>query len=379
MGGQKVDGLTIDAFNKKAPNVKIEYQEIPWQQYWEKINATLASGSGAPDVWNTAPTFYYEYVKRGQLADLQPFIMRGDINLDDFFQGFLDQWKAPSDYYGMPRDWVVSVLYYNKNMFDVAKVPYPDSSWDWTKLATVAKELTRTEGGRVSQWGLLFNNDRTAVDPLIYADGGRVLNADKTQCVVNQPEAVSTVSFLVDLVMKAKVSPPPGFFNGQPDPFLSGRVAMAITGSWSTGNYQKITHFAWDCTLFPKGKMKRVTYGGPDGLVISRQTKNLETAWQFLSFLVSKDCPLAWYTEGINAAPFNKTLAAEWAKQPPPPTWQNIIDSAQYAEADFNAGYNEWQTAKNNELAKAFLGQATPQQACDAAAKAVNDILKRNQ
>ena len=94
---------------------------------------------------------------------------------------------------------------------------------------------------------------------------------------------------------------------------------------------------------------------------------------------VGKDCPIDWYVKGDNTTPFNKTLAEEWAKQPPPPTLGNILESAQYAQADFNAGYNEWQTAKNSELAKAFLGQATPQQAADAAAKVVNDVLKQNQ
>lgn len=379
MGGPDVDPITIKAYNAKYPNVKVEYQALPFEPYFQKIDATLASGSGFPDVWNTAPTFYYEYVKRGQLANLQPFVNRKDINLDDFFTTFLDQWKAPADYYGMPRDWVVGALYYNKGLFDAAGVAYPDSTWTWDSVRQAAQKLTKADGGRVSQWGLNFGNDRVAVDPLIYADGGAVLSPGKKgPALINQPQAVQAVTTLVDLVVKDKVAAPPGFFTGQPDPFGTGKVAMAINGTWAIGDYRKITQFGWDLALYPKGTQSRVVYGGPDGLVISKATKALDDSWNLVKLLVGPDCPLDWYTKGENFAPFNKALAAQWQKQAGPPTWATVVDTAQYARADFNAGYNEWQKAKISELDKAFLGKVSPQQACDAAAKAVDAVLQKN-
>lgn len=379
MGGPDVDPLTIKAYNAKYPSVKVDYQSLPFQPYFQKIDATLAAGSGFPDVWNTAPTFYYEYVKRGQLADLQPFVDRGDIKLSDFFTVFLDQWKAPADYYGMPRDWVTGVLYFNKNLFDDAKLSYPDSTWTWDSVLKAAQALTKSSNGRVSQWGLFFNDDHVTVDPLIYADGGAVLSPGaKSPSLINQPAAVAAVTFLVDLVTKYKVAPPPGFFTGQPDPFGTGKVAMAINGTYNIGNYRKITQFKWDLALFPSGTKSRVLYGGPDGLVISKATKALDDAWNLVKLITGPECPLDWYTKGNDFTPFNKALAAEWVKQAPPPTWQIVLDTAQYAQADFNAGYNEWQKAKTSELDKAFLGNVTPQQACDQAAQAINAVLQKN-
>jgi hypothetical protein len=46
--------------------------------------------------------------------------------------------------------------------------------------------------------------------------------------------------------------------------------------------------------------------------------------------------------------------------------------------SDYTAGYNEWQTAKQNALMLAFLGQSSAADACKKAAEAVNEVLQRN-
>jgi multiple sugar transport system substrate-binding protein len=39
------------------------------------------------------------------------------------------------------------VIYYNKDIFDKFGVPYPDEAKTWDEILTIAKQLTRTEGG----------------------------------------------------------------------------------------------------------------------------------------------------------------------------------------------------------------------------------------
>src|SRR2546425_4578521 len=41
---EDVERKLVDAYVKKAPGAQIKYEAIPWQQYWEKVNATLAGG-----------------------------------------------------------------------------------------------------------------------------------------------------------------------------------------------------------------------------------------------------------------------------------------------------------------------------------------------
>jgi ABC-type glycerol-3-phosphate transport system substrate-binding protein len=131
--------------------------------------------------------------------------------------------------------------------------------------------------------------------------------------------------------------------------------------------------------MMPKGKVKRVIYGGPDGIVVSKATKNPEVAWTLTKFLIGPEAPISWYLKGLGMVPFNRKLALsqEWLGNSPPEHLSVLLESAEYMYADFNPGYNEWQTAQRNQLDAAFLGQKSTLDACRAAATAINEILAR--
>ena len=131
-------------FKKTHPNINVQSQLIPPDQLQQKTVTAFASKT-APDLWNTAPTFYYEFVQRGDLENLTPFITRDKSKLDAFFPNILTDLAVPPgsrNYYALPRNYVASLLYYNKNAFDKAGIAYPDESWDWNRLLEVAKKLT---------------------------------------------------------------------------------------------------------------------------------------------------------------------------------------------------------------------------------------------
>ena len=74
-------------------------------------------------------------------------------------------------------------LYYNKDMFDAAGIPYPDDTWDWAKLVEVGKQLTKdTDGdGTTDQWG--FYTETTDMEnywsSLVWQNGGDILAAGR--------------------------------------------------------------------------------------------------------------------------------------------------------------------------------------------------------
>ena len=172
-------------FKKARPNITVQAQLIPPDQLQQKTVTAFASKT-APDLWNTAPTFYYEFVQRGDLENLTPYITRDKTGLGTFFPNILTDLAVPpgsGNYYALPRNYVVSLLYYNKNAFDKAGIGYPDASWDWNKLLDVAKRLTiRNADGTVAQFGFVSSPWHTMLDPLILANGGRVLSDDQKSC-----------------------------------------------------------------------------------------------------------------------------------------------------------------------------------------------------
>ena len=346
---------------------------------------TAFASKTAPDLWNTAPTFYYEFVQRGDLENLTPFITRDKSKLDAFFPNILTDLAVPPgsrNYYALPRNYVASLLYYNKNAFDKAGIAYPDESWDWNRLLEVAKKLTiRNADGTVAQFGFVSSPWHTMLDPLILANGGRVLSDDQKSCRLTDPVAVKTIQFMVDMIQRDKVSPNPTqlkeYIVESPDSFKAGKVAMFITGSWAITSMREIKSFDWDVAMVPKGSVKRVIYGGPDTIVMSSSTKNKSGAWELLKYLTMQT-PVSWYAAGMGLVPsIQKTaMAKEWLSSTPPAHTQVMLDSARYMVGGFTPHWLEWQTAKRNTLNEAFFGQKAVAAAAQEACAAIDKILQ---
>ena len=381
---QNIERQILSQFELNNPDINLKAEWIPWQQYWQKLNASLNAGEGAPDVWNTAPTFYYQYVDLGQLLELDALIKR-DVNVNEYWQRTLGQWRAPQGsgpFYGVPRNYVLSVIYYNKSLLDAAGAAYPDDTWTTNDLLETSLKVNNPTGDpRTTVFGFDIpgKGNRVFLDPLIYANGGRVLNEDLTECVINSEVAIDTIRWMQDLYQVHEVTPTPGFFEGLGDSFQTGRVAMAVNGSWRVGAYRPVRAFGWDVALFPKGSQSRVTYGGPDGFVISQQTKNAEAAWATLLHMIGDDSVISFYLENPGMVPIKKELANDARYiSINPPDLRVLLRSEPYMAADFNANYNEWQRAKTNLLDEVWLGQKTPEDAAPEVENAVNEILQRS-
>src|SRR5262245_3396208 len=279
---QEQENKAIAAFRDAHPKIQVVEEYIPWDQYWQKLNATLAS-SGAPDVWNTAPTFYYEYIKRNQLVDLRDRI-KSDLKASDFYTETLPLWEFPrgsGKTYGIPRDFGVGLLFYNKDLLDKAGVAMPTNDWTYEDMLKAALKVNHpSDDPKQAVFGTLASGGRVFLDALIHANGGEVLNETQTKSLYDQPAAVESIKWMVDLVRSHKVAPLPQFFEGLGSPFGTGRVAMAIDGTWAVQGNRKVTAFKFDAVLQPKGKVKRATIGEPDGFVLSQQTKDPDSAWE---------------------------------------------------------------------------------------------------
>ena len=42
---EEIEGKILDAFKSSNADIALTYEYVPWQQYWEKLNATLAAGA----------------------------------------------------------------------------------------------------------------------------------------------------------------------------------------------------------------------------------------------------------------------------------------------------------------------------------------------
>ena len=365
----------VEGFTAANPNITVDVTVADWDAYWDKLQTGLAGGA-APDVFAMDGPLGPDYQSRDVLLDLTPFIKAENYDL-----GQLDD-NAVKDFttrdgvvFGLPRDLNVVALYYNKDMFDAAGIPYPDDTWTWDKLVEVGKQLTKdTNGdGTIDQWGIYTETTdmENAWSSFVWQAGGDILTEDGTRSALDKPESAAGIQFLQDLIWKHKVVPEPAIFAETGDAFEQKVAAMEINGSWLVP-----THEAAGINLgiapLPAGPAGKASSVNPTGAVVYAGTKAPEASWLLAKYLASPEAQ-----EKIMAlkasVPVNKEILAT--------TYPASFDGAQvFADSLAFArlkpafvGYNEFNTILQTEL-DANVFNAPNKTAADAIAS-VNEEL----
>jgi len=141
-------------FMELHPNVKVEYTPVAGEYHPRLL--TMIAGGTAPDVFFVGSRSYRDLVKRNVLLDLTPYFEQ-EYQLTDFVPSDREKMSIDGKIYGISSCIVVPQLYYNKDLFDAAGLPYPPSNpadaWTWDEFVEVAKKLTIVEGNRTTQFG----------------------------------------------------------------------------------------------------------------------------------------------------------------------------------------------------------------------------------
>ena len=243
----EIEQAAIAAFEAANPGVTIKSSAMPPKDYWPRISALAAAGD-LPDVFMMSSGFVKEWAAAGNLADLSDVVSKDE--LANYYEGAASVGVIDGQRVAFPQNWVAPVLYYNIDMFEAAGVPLPADDWTWDDFLSAAKALTvdKDNDGTVDVWGMSLYGRYAHVEPWVFRNGGRYLNADETALELNK-EAVNALQFLTDLVNVEGVAPQPQEMEGvrQQDIMALGMAAMWVDGSWNIANVRKIAgdDFRW--------------------------------------------------------------------------------------------------------------------------------------
>lgn len=283
-------------FENMHPEVIVKYEPISGD-YNTKILTQIAGGT-APDLFFLSSAFLWDYVNRGILCDLTDSVERDKTYFAKLLPILQEMDRVNGKTYTLPANLGTNILYYNKKLFDEAGVSYPDKNLTWDKMLGLAKRLTkRDERGRIIQYGLI-----TGLGPgsgrwllFIFQNGGALWNRDKTECIINSPEAQEAITFLRDLYMKYGVSPTMGEVReqGNREIFIMGRAAMYLGDSWEIATFKikGASPLEWDAVLWPKASeiKPRVYELQANRLGILSTTKYPELAYELAKFMIEPE------------------------------------------------------------------------------------------
>jgi multiple sugar transport system substrate-binding protein len=351
-----------DAFHEENPNVSVTVTVSDWDTYWDKLQTQLAGGT-PPDVFAMDAPLYPDYQSRGVLMNLQPLIERDNFALDGYYEQSLVCYQTDEGYYGLPRDIQPSVMYYNKDMFDAAGVPYPDESWTWDDVITYGQELTQdTDGdGTVDQYALWADlwDMELLWGSMIWQFGGEIVDENYTQTLLAGEDAMEAWRVIEQMIFEYGIMPTPSVAEQFGDPFESGNVAMTPAGHWVVPLYSNVD-FAWDVAPLPQGD-ERASMVNSVGFVIGKDTRYPEEAWDFLKFLVGEPGQSRVTSLGLGV-PTLMDIAnsdAYLQQESAPINHALFLEAMDYAKVKpCFRGYDEWGTVFGDGMYSIWLGEA---------------------
>jgi multiple sugar transport system substrate-binding protein len=378
---------SVERFKKDNPGIEVNLERLPsGDPYTEKILTQIAGGT-PPDVMFCNAERFYVYASKGILLPLNEYVKRDKFPIGRFYKRIIDKFSINGELYVLPRDIApVCVVYYNKDLFDMAGLKYPANDWTWDDLVRVGQALTKKNSDGTMTFG--FADDWGIWDTFVLSNGGKYVDDIKrpVRCMLDTKEAIDGLQFRADLIYKYKIMPSPSQLTemggvGSSDMFMQGKTALFLSGIWKTPFFREIKKFRWDTVIFPrstgpKGKNGFLTSGG--GYAILKITKYPEAAWKLLTFLAGEEGQRELAQTGL-AQPAMMDIAnsKDFLDGKPPASKAFLLKAA--GMGDFQPDSVKWQEALSAylypALDKIWAGKNTAAQVMPGTVKEINKLL----
>jgi len=377
-------------YQQTHPNVALDWINITGGgPYGRDKLQTMIAGGDAPDMMMLNTGQFEGLAARNALLALDDLAKEEKTDLSIFWPSAVEGCKYQGKLYGMPRDISNVVLYYNKDLFDKAKVAHPTDTWTWDDFLAAAKKLTISKSGgtRVDQWGFGLLNFVWAWAGFVWGNGGEILSPDHKQSHFEDAPTVEALKFYFDLQTADKVSPPPGSLPQQAtalDWFSNQAVAMGLFGPWYRPVLAEMKQpFHWDVAYPPKapktGKRGSVVYTDMWGIYPS--SKVAKDTFDFMTFFSGPAGQQKWVDllGARSITPVQEVAkTAKWLNYGGS-TGQIILDSLSFSQPPpVNFGNaDQVENTWNDEFGLVIAGQENVQQAAKNIDQKIDPILAK--
>lgn len=361
----------IKDFEAKNPDIDVVYEPIPGD-YMTKIKSMLAA-KNAPDVFYLDVFEAPGLIERNLVRPLNDLMKTTRTEASEFLPTLIDGFSKDGKVYGIPKDFNTLGLFYNKEMFDAAKIAYPDASWTWDDLRDAAKKLTK---GGVYGFGVPPDQGRFPV--FLFQNGADILTADKKASALNTKAAAEALEFYSGLVFKDKAGARPSDLGNQWQGTLfgQGKVAMVYEGGWLIPYLKnEFPNIKYGVSELPKGPKGRGNLYFTVAYVIPNTSKQPEAAWKLIQHLTSLESQTKVLESGF-ALPTRVALQdSKYLKQNP--NVAAIFKGYAYAKPyQFGEKGARVLDIVAKMLEKVFIGKVDPQDALTEAHNLINKELK---
>ena len=385
----------VAEFNESQDEITLSLEIYQNTTAYDILSTQIAAGN-PPDI--IGPVGFRGFYSYGdQLLDLQPYIEKTGFDTSDMDPAILEAYSEGfGGQVGIPFAIYPSFIYYNKDLFDEAGLPYPPhkvgekydgKEWTWETLTELAQKLTVDAAGNdatsadfdpdaIDQWGYYMQ----WTDPRGWGtQRGAGSIVDEAGNAVIPDNWLDAWQWFYDGMWKDHFIPT-GTQNrsdvlGPDNAFQSGNVAMDfvhlwyVCCAWPADGEPKVPN--WDIAVPPAHDGTTTAKLHADTVGIMKSTKHPDEAFEVMSYLLNNDTLIARYgalpaVESKQAA-FFEALDERFA--PNEIDWQVALDMLAYPDVPSHEA-DMPNFLKSDAAIKAFQEKLITTDGLDVAAEA---------
>ena len=312
----KVDEIKklIQKFEAENPNITVEAQDFPYDQYTQKVAAAMHANAG-PDVMNLYYGWLPQYVKQGYLQPIPQDLM-STSEIESKYIPMIQASKIDGKYYTLPIAVRSLALFYNKDMFKAAGLVSNSPAKTWDELFDDAKKMTKRDAsGKLEQegfaWDVTGQGYHAFEEVLLRQFGVDPFSKDGKKVQWDTAKGLDAFTYWINMYKKEKVGEP-AFLTDYTTAFKAGKAGIIIDGSFNIKATKDAAKFDWGVATLPvkaKGG-EEANFGSfwTNGIAKGVTGDKLEASKKFLKFLISEETQKDWL-QNVGELPAFKSFA----------------------------------------------------------------------
>ncbi|MEM7125357.1 MAG: extracellular solute-binding protein [Chloroflexota bacterium] len=368
-------------FEAANADATIDFQSIPWADYWGKLASGVAAGAGsAPDIFQIPMGLVEEYIAGGNIIPVSDLVISSTEIEESYLPWTVQRGKQGSDYYGLPLDVQTLVMYRNNALYEEAGLDVTAPYVDHADLMEQAMALTKKTDGLTDQVGC-NTGYYSAWQTILYQqylqreENGTMWVDEATNQLVWQdyPAILETFKWFCTLSGEADDD---SFLAGQ-SRFALGKVGMEIGHPVSRGGLQaQAPDLEYTIVPFaPRSDGQENYTGGSHWMWVVGQwaADNSEAAWNWVHFCTNEEAQVTWNDVAGDLPSFKGLSSDERFRAD-----ANAVvcmDSLEYATPWEWVGWAEWVKETGDARDRVVIGGETPEGSFDIMVENLNKVI----
>ena len=371
----------VDDFNNSQDLITVEPVYVgSYAEVNEALVAAHAAGTGLPALTVANTPYVAEYGAGGLTEDLTPYIEATGFEIDDFGKGLVDASSYDGKQVALPFLISTQVMYYNQDMADELGITIPENFADMDAFLEQASVIGAD--GTTERYGTVVPGwDQWYFETFYLNNGVKIVNDDQVSTDLGSEAAVSLVNKFKEWCDKGWIY----WANGTDassimrQNFIDGKAFSVIHTSSLYNTYVDLCDFEVGMSWLPGGDTKNQEIGGCVLLIPAKNdqaTKN--AAWQFLSYLCSKEVNMKWATETGYIPTRNSVLETEEGQQflAEKPAFQCIFYNLDLIQPRIqHSGWNQLATIWINYMAEMMIEDVDIPEMIEMMVEEIDEVL----